>query len=450
MRKKLIVIVVIISLTTISGCSSIINTNSNKIPKDMTGIVDFNDRIDTHKNGLIVYGTKGSEKEITDLIWLGGAIGYDLKMKADKDVTEEDIENNHIILLGNPSTNSLFEKVNSQLPIIIKDAKLIAGNKEITEKSTTFHFVTPNPLNKEKYLWVVGSISNDHLRDAFDLGFIRNMDYEIKVNLHEVYYGAFFKNEKNWTIKSPELQEYKLEKFKKVESENFNFYYNPINTFVERDIEKIIQSREEYYNQCIEKLGVSFEDKIEDYMFMSEKLMGSYTHYNYDRYNKTMMVDFYANSTAHEDYYKFKIAQKLMYQYGKYFDRMSFDGLYLGYFNPYYNTGIEMHTLIKEIIQKQEYIPLDYLVGFSYESSLNKDIISSELASFGNYLINTYGIDKYIELYKANTVKRIDEALHSTYNKDLLELEGEWLEYLDNIDEDLIDSNIKGVENDEK
>lgn len=447
MKKAIIFIFIIAATITIISCSILPVSKNNEIPKDMTGSFDIFEKLRINHNGIIVYGTKGSEKETNDLQWLAEATNsylhwiskkdvksINLPIKSDREVTDEDIINNHIILLGNPSTNSFYDNVNLQLPIRVQEGKLIAGNSEISNESTTFNYIIPNPLNKEKYLWVLGSLSNDYLRQAYDSSFLRSQDYEIKVSINEIYYGLFTKNKENWILEKLIPKENTLSKFKKVESEHFVFFYNPINSFAEDDIEKIVESRENFYNQCLERLNLKHQEKINYYMFLSDELKNTYTHYNYYRYDGSMVVDVYSKNNSGSDSYKYYITKTIMNQIGQTFDGMVPDALYLGYIRPGLDSDLILHLKAKNIIEGEEYIPLEYLNGYRYDNKLDSDVVYDELASFGNFLIKTYGIETYLELYKENITHKIDKSLYLIYNKDLLELEIEWIEYLNSLE----------------
>jgi len=64
----------------------------------------------------------------------------DAPIKADKDVTEDDIRNNNLILWGDPKSNAILAKVADKLPLA-----------EFTDKTVTLS-IYPNPLNPKKYV----------------------------------------------------------------------------------------------------------------------------------------------------------------------------------------------------------------------------------------------------------------------------------------------------------
>ncbi len=64
----------------------------------------------------------------------------DAIVKADKDITEDDIKNSNLILWGDPKSNAILAKIADKLPL-----------KEFGDTTTTI-CIYPNPLNPKKYV----------------------------------------------------------------------------------------------------------------------------------------------------------------------------------------------------------------------------------------------------------------------------------------------------------
>ncbi len=64
----------------------------------------------------------------------------DAPIKADKDVTAEDIANNNLILWGDPKSNAILAKIADKLPLVV------FGDNTVTVS------IYPNPLNPKKYV----------------------------------------------------------------------------------------------------------------------------------------------------------------------------------------------------------------------------------------------------------------------------------------------------------
>ena len=73
------------------------------------------------------------------------------RVKNDTDVTADDIAHNNIALFGDPSSNAIYKRIASRLPIAWKADGVMAG----TERFDANHapvFIFPNPLNPRKYV----------------------------------------------------------------------------------------------------------------------------------------------------------------------------------------------------------------------------------------------------------------------------------------------------------
>jgi hypothetical protein len=73
------------------------------------------------------------------------------RVKKDTEVTADDIANNNIALFGDPSSNAIYKRIASRLPIAWKADGVTVG----TERFDANHapvFIFPNPLNPRKYV----------------------------------------------------------------------------------------------------------------------------------------------------------------------------------------------------------------------------------------------------------------------------------------------------------
>ncbi|HQR09174.1 MAG TPA: prolyl oligopeptidase family serine peptidase [Gemmatales bacterium] len=90
------------------------------------------------------------------------------RVKFDKDVTEADIANHHLILWGLPESNSVMKKLADKLPIKWADGKLQADKQSYDANTHAPILIYPNPLNPNKYVVLnsgftfagLGSVSN--------------------------------------------------------------------------------------------------------------------------------------------------------------------------------------------------------------------------------------------------------------------------------------------------
>ena len=79
------------------------------------------------------------------------------RIKHDKDITKEDIENNSLLLIGTPKTNLVFKKFAKQLPVNVTDNSVNIGKKTVNDDNLSFYAIFPNPCNSNNYIGIIGS-----------------------------------------------------------------------------------------------------------------------------------------------------------------------------------------------------------------------------------------------------------------------------------------------------
>ena len=78
----------------------------------------------------------------------------DAIVKADTEISDEDIANNHLILWGDPQSNEVLGRIARKLPARWSDETVrIAGKKFVADKFVPV-FIFPNPLNPKRYVVV--------------------------------------------------------------------------------------------------------------------------------------------------------------------------------------------------------------------------------------------------------------------------------------------------------
>jgi hypothetical protein len=115
---------------------------------------------------IYVYGTAGKDAEVNKKVataerdniagssW--GKMMGDFTVKKDSEVTDQDIADANLILIGDPAGNSLTKRIADRTPLAaIQD---LPGKAE-SSGAVHFRMIYPNPLNPEKY--VVIYFAND-------------------------------------------------------------------------------------------------------------------------------------------------------------------------------------------------------------------------------------------------------------------------------------------------
>ena len=76
----------------------------------------------------------------------------DAIVKNDIDVSDEDVASAHLILFGDPTSNSVLGKVASQLPIQWRAESIAVGDREFDAAHHAPVLIYPNPLNPKRYV----------------------------------------------------------------------------------------------------------------------------------------------------------------------------------------------------------------------------------------------------------------------------------------------------------
>jgi hypothetical protein len=73
------------------------------------------------------------------------------RVKDDTAITAEDIANNNLALFGDPSSNAIYKRIASRLPIAWTRDGVVAGSERFDATHAPV-FIFPNPLNPRKYV----------------------------------------------------------------------------------------------------------------------------------------------------------------------------------------------------------------------------------------------------------------------------------------------------------
>jgi poly(3-hydroxybutyrate) depolymerase len=115
---------------------------------------------------LLVQGTSGDavQTEANGLTAARWATEWDQfadglpPMKADKDVTAEDIASSNLVLFGTPATNSILARIADKLPIQIGEQKYTVAGKTYQGDDLGLVLCYPNPLAPDHYVLIYSGI----------------------------------------------------------------------------------------------------------------------------------------------------------------------------------------------------------------------------------------------------------------------------------------------------
>ncbi len=93
----------------------------------------------------------------------------DARVKDDTQITDDDLEDSHLVLWGDPSSNAVLAKIADKLPIQWTASEIKAGDTSFPATRHALAAIYPNPLNPEKYVVLNSSFTfrdYDYLNNA--------------------------------------------------------------------------------------------------------------------------------------------------------------------------------------------------------------------------------------------------------------------------------------------
>jgi hypothetical protein len=118
---------------------------------------------------LFVYGTSNKAEETLSLRLIEQmrddnlGVSIDWPVKADRDVTDEDLASKSIVIVGTPKGNSLLQKMADRLPIKVTDNAIVIGSSKFEGRTKAAAFIYPNPLNPDRYVTIYTGVSTEAL-----------------------------------------------------------------------------------------------------------------------------------------------------------------------------------------------------------------------------------------------------------------------------------------------
>jgi hypothetical protein len=91
---------------------------------------------------------------------------FTVPVKSDKDVTDDDLKNNHLLLIGRPDTNSVVEKLQKALPIQFGYRSFVVGKDSYAHAGSSVATVGNNPTNDRYSVVVIAGNTGASTREA--------------------------------------------------------------------------------------------------------------------------------------------------------------------------------------------------------------------------------------------------------------------------------------------
>jgi len=84
---------------------------------------------------------------------------YEPRVKKDVDVTEAEMKNYSLYLIGGPEDNKVSKQLFGKTPFQIKPDEIIIDGKSFKTKDAVLNAIYPNPFNNERYINIVAATS---------------------------------------------------------------------------------------------------------------------------------------------------------------------------------------------------------------------------------------------------------------------------------------------------
>jgi hypothetical protein len=117
------------------------------------------------ENTLIVYGTANeanTNREAAEALQRGIVerhSNYTVPIKSDRDATDDDLKNHHVILIGRPECNSWSSKYRDALPVKFGPQSFAVHDEAFAHQGSAVIVAAENPLNKRFSLVVLAGLN---------------------------------------------------------------------------------------------------------------------------------------------------------------------------------------------------------------------------------------------------------------------------------------------------
>ncbi|MFA5080389.1 MAG: hypothetical protein WC472_02065 [Candidatus Paceibacterota bacterium] len=237
--------------------------------------------------------------------------------------------------------------------------------------------------------------------------------------------------------------EYLNQEWKKEESLHYTFNFKN-ESLAEQSIKDVVKLKESHYSKITQWLGINNDKKINYYLYPSLKekvtLMGDDSPGNaiweeLKIENEKSDSEKFEIHTIYNEKCKFigehEDTHLLSLPWGLSI-YLFCEGLAQYMENNF--MGEDLHIVTKKLLPENKLYPIEWLCANSNWEEVEPKIIYPQVESFTKYLIETYGKEKFKELYQ-NTSRHFEvlknlSEIERIYNKTINQLKQEWLNFL--------------------
>lgn len=388
---------------------------------------------------LIVYGAKDKASQNEYEAFLGGlakeALGrrnrnIQIKHKAYSEVSEEEIQNSVLLLVGTAASNPLLKRLSTDLPLSFSTAGIRFNEKDFHQKgdilSCSYY---PNPENKElPFLILTGNddltilnfLKEQHAHQRF---INQSMDFEIYRNNAKIVVGGF---DRQWGLNQDAYFDFSEGTESVSTSKHFEFISHDIPfgegalNRLSTTMEESVQEMKTFFgkSQSLPKIGVHLYKTAEE----KGLLLGD---------TRQAHVD--VESRACHIIYNYKYESNFLQKENIIFLRELVgesnlpwleSGLAIFFTKHWQREGYQYWAA--RLAESQNALPIAHFFNediMEYESPIIKDAMSAALVSF---LVEHWGKKEFISKYAAwspsnSELKKIDKAWQTYLQKLVLQ-----------------------------
>jgi hypothetical protein len=135
------------------------------LPAEKGGVYSVQTYHSELERTLIVYGTQDEtamNREAAELLQkaiLERHSNFTVPVKADKDVSDEDLKNHHLLLVGRPDCNSVTQRCREALPVTFGSRSFVVREEAYAHAGSGVVAAAENPLNKRYSVVVAAGLS---------------------------------------------------------------------------------------------------------------------------------------------------------------------------------------------------------------------------------------------------------------------------------------------------
>ena len=375
-----------------------------------------------HNGGLIIYAASEPayvKQYLTAAVNIQNNFKWaHLKIIPDTVVTQTQLKNKSIILIGTFKSNKILRKMSGILPVKFSNSGFSFHQQTFNNPLTTLNLFYYNPFNKKKLCYIISGVNDNYVSDLSNvraIGDIRIMQNSLCSEM------GFFKPDGNgdWILDEKRFRNFSEERKVYNISKNFNYtvYSKDITYSQIRNIDKANEASLKKIKQffgskfIVPKINFYVFDNFEDKGLITGSTQLSNINF------RDNSIDFVTNNWISGN--DFSKAALLIIKKNIGDPKINFleQGLSLYFSNNWREKGYKFWTSL--LCQSDDIPALNEMLDnnlLNYDSYLITKPLS---ATFISFLINKYGKEYFIKNYLK-------------WDKNDLQLEGEWKKYLAN------------------